>query len=205
MNVIVFGASGKTGSLVVRKALAAGHAITVFAHEQGTHQDGVRQITGDARDPAAVERALAGQDAAIDTIGGRTPYRATDLETAAARNIVEGMRKQRSSRLIVISAMGVGDSAEQAPFWYEHLLMPTFMRGTAKDKAGMEGEVRSSGLAFVIARPPMLSDDPETGSVRIITGEAKGHRITRGDLAQFLVDQLRSDEHLGRAVVVANR
>lgn len=204
MNVIVFGASGKTGSLVVRKALAAGHAVTAFTHGQGTRESGLRQVTGDAQDPAAVERALAGQEAVIDTIGGRTPYRTTDLETATARNIVAGMRRQGSRRLIVISAMGIGDSTGQAPFWYEHLLMPTFMRGTSKDKAGMEGEVTSSGLDFVIARPPMLSDDPETGSIKIITREEKGHKITRGDLAQFLVDQLQRDEHLGRAVVVAN-
>ena len=68
----------------------------------------------------------------------------------------------------------------------------------------MEAAVRASGVAFVIARPPLLSDDPETGSVRIVTGEAKAHKITRGDLAQFLVDQLTTDDNLGKSVVVAN-
>lgn len=204
MKVIVFGASGKTGSLVVDKALAAGHDVTVFTHEKGTTQNGAGAITGDARDAEAVRNALAGQDAVIDTIGGSTPYKETDLETSAARNIVEGMQFQGVKRLVVISAMGVEESMEQAPFWYEYLLVPTFLRGSTKDKTRMENEVRSSGLAFVIVRPPMLSDDPETGAVKIIAGETKGHKIARGDLARFLVDQLQTDENLGKAVTVVN-
>ena len=204
MKVIVFGASGKTGSLVVEKSLAAGHAVTVFIHEKRTKESGVRVIVGSAQDPEAVRNALAGQDAVIDTIGGKTPYKATDLETSAARNIMEGMRVHSVKRLVVISAMGVGDSLEQAPFWYEYLLVPTFLRGSTKDKTGMESDVRSSGLDFVIARPPMLSDDHETGSVKIIVGDTKGHRIARADLARFLVDQLQSDENLGKAVTIVS-
>ncbi|MBC7799165.1 MAG: NAD(P)H-binding protein, partial [Gemmatimonadaceae bacterium] len=57
---------------------------------------------------------------------------------------------------------------------------------------------------FVIARPPMLSDDPETGSVRIVTDGDKAHKITRGDLAQFLVDQLQTDVNIGKRLTVAN-
>ena len=205
MNVIVFGASGKTGSLVVEKALAAGHVVTVFVHN-AAHQkkDGVRVITGDASDSAAVRSAIAGQDAVIDTIGGKTPYKDTELERTAARNIVDAMQEQNVRRLIVVSMMGVGESSEQAPFWYEHILMPTFLRGSTKDKTAMETAVQASRLEFVIARPPILTEDPATGAVKILPPGTKGHKITRADLAQFLVDQLITNEHLGQAVVVAN-
>ncbi|MBC7799897.1 MAG: NAD(P)H-binding protein, partial [Gemmatimonadaceae bacterium] len=191
MKVVIFGASGKTGTLVVEKAKAAGHTVTIFAHSGESREDGVSVVKGDAGDAEAVRRALAGQDAVIDTIGGSTPYKDTDLETSAARNILDGMKTGGAKRLIVISAMGVGDSVEQAPFWYEYLLLTTFLRGSTKDKTNMEAVVEASGVDFVIARPPMLSDDPETGSVRIVTDGDKAHKITRGDLAQFLVDQLQ--------------
>lgn len=204
MKVVIFGASGKTGTLVVEKAKAAGHTVTIFAHGGESREDGVSVVAGDAGDAEAVRRALAGQDAVIDTIGGRTPYKHTDLETSAARNILDGMKSAGAKRLIVISAMGVGDSVEQAPFWYEYLLLTTFLRGSTKDKTNMEAVVGASGVDFVIARPPMLSDDPETGSVRVVADGAKAHKITRGDLAQFLVDQLQTDEHIGKRVTVAN-
>ena len=209
MKIVVFGAGGKTGSLVVAKALAAGHAVTVFVHtavHSGAQQDhaDVRVISGDAGDPEAVRRAVTGQDAVIDTIGGKTPYKDTELERAAAKNIVEAMQAEGVRRLIVVSMMGIGESSEQAPFWYEHLLMPTFLRGSTKDKTAMESTVQASGLEFVIARPPILSEEPATGSVHILPAPTKGHKISREDLAQFLVDQLEDDTHLGQAVVVAN-
>jgi putative NADH-flavin reductase len=205
MNVIVFGATGKTGSLVVEKALTAGHTVTAFVHDAThvTHPD-VRVITGDASDPAAVRQAVAGQDAVIDTIGGKSPYKDTELEQTAARNIINAMHAENVQRLIVVSMMGIGESKDQTPFWYEHLLMPTFLRGSTKDKTAMESAVTTSGLKFVIARPPILTEDAATGSVRVVPLDDKGHKITRADLAQFLVDQLTDDQNLGHSLVIAN-
>lgn len=206
MNVLVFGAQGKTGSLVVERALAAHHTVTIFIHTdtQAVHPTGVRVVTGDAGDLAAVQQAMVGQDAVIDTIGGKTPYKDTDLERTIAANIVQAMQAASVRRLVVVSMLGIGDSKEQTPFWYEYLLLPTFLRGAEKDKTAMEATVRSSGLDFVIARPPMLTEKPPTGSMRIIPAGETGHTITRSDLAQFLVDQLTHDQHLGQAVVIAN-
>ena len=107
-------------------------------------------------------------------------------------------------RLIVVSAMGVGDSAQQAGFVYGKLLMPTMMRGVVKDKTHMEDEIDASGLDFVIARPAALSDDPENGALKVVPEPGRATHTRRGDLARFLVEQLTSDAHLGQAVTVAN-
>lgn len=70
----------------------------------------------------------------------------------------------------------------------------------------MEAAVEASGLDWVIVRPAILSDDPATGDLRTYSADTdeKAHKITRGDLAAFLVDQLSSDEHLRQAVTIAN-
>lgn len=69
----------------------------------------------------------------------------------------------------------------------------------------MESVVAGSGLEYVIARPPLLTDDDPKGSTLVVAPDATGHRISRADLAQFLVDQLTCDDYVGQAVVVANR
>lgn len=204
MNILVFGAAGKTGKLVVDRALAAGHTVTAFVHDPDFAHPEVRVIAGDADNPDTVRKAVVGHDAVIDTIGGKTPYKSTDLETSAARNIVEAMKAEGVNRLLVISMMGVGDSGDQAPFWYEHLLLPTWLHGATPDKSGMEDAVSHSGLRFTIARPPVLSDDPATGSYHIVPAGEKAHKITRADLAQFLVDELLNNAYINQAVVVAN-
>jgi putative NADH-flavin reductase len=215
MKVLIFGANGKTGSLVVDRALTAGHEVTVLVHDPAKfaeHRDPasrgtdrrVAVFTGDATNPTDIRAAMAGQQAVIDTIGGTTPYKSIHLEADAAKAILAEMQAASVKRLIVVSALGVNESAEQAPFWYRYLLMPTFLRGSTKDKAAMEEEVKTQGIDFVIVRPPMLSDDPPTGSVTVIGPLETGHKITRTDLAGFLVDQLSSDQYLNQAVTVVN-
>jgi putative NADH-flavin reductase len=206
MKVLVFGATGKTGGLVVNRAIAKGHTVSVLVREPEKFSHAAVQVfPGDSTHPSDVRQAVRGQDAVIDTIGGTTPYKSTDLESSSAHNIIQAMQAEGVGRLIVVSMMGIGDSKEQTPFWYEHLLMPTFLHGSTKDKTAMEGEVKSSGLDFVIARPPLLKDDPATGQVKVLSGEETGHTITRADLADFLVDQLGQEAHLGQAVTVVNQ
>lgn len=209
MKVVVFGAGGKTGHLVVDRAVAAGHEVTAFVRDpeefrRAGGNDRASLAAGDATDAAAVDAAVAGRDAVIDAIGGKTPYKETDLERTAAETILRAMREHGVRRLVAVSGLGVGDSVEQTPFWVTHLVMPTFLRGMAKDKEAMEGEVRASGVDFVLVRAAFLNDDPATGSVRVFEGHEKAHKITRADLARFVVEQLSSAAHLNRAVTVGN-
>ena len=206
MNLIVFGATGKTGSLVVEQALAKGHIVTVLVRDPSkVKATNVKVVTGDATKPSDVLKAMRGQQAAIDSIGGTTPYKATKLERTSAQNIVAAMKAENVRRLIVVSMMGLGESYSQAPFWYKYLLMPTFLHGSTKDKAAMEAVVKSSGLSYLIARPPILVEGPATGKIKILENGEIGHKITRADLASFLVDQLDTDLYLGRPVTVVNR
>ncbi|HEY1742738.1 MAG TPA: SDR family oxidoreductase [Granulicella sp.] len=205
MKVLVFGATGKTGGLIVDRAVAKGHEVTVLVRDANKFtREGVRILTGDATKPNDVLKAVRGQEAVIDAIGGATPYKTTRLESTSVRNIIEAMQTEDVQRLIVISMMGLGESRAQAPFWYKYLLMTTFLHGSTADKALMEGEVTTSGLDYLIARPPILKDEPPTGSVTVLGSGAIGHAITRADLANFLVDQLEGNDHLGRAVTVVN-
>jgi uncharacterized protein YbjT (DUF2867 family) len=205
MNLLVFGATGKTGSLVVERTLAKGHAVSVLVRDPAKFtRPNVRVFTGDATNPSDVLTAMIDQQAVIEAIGGNTPYKTTQLETTFVRNIIAAMRTENVPRLIIVSMMGIGESRAQAPFWYKHLLMPTFLRGSTQDKTNKEAAVIASGLDYVIARPPILKDTAAVGHVNILGPGATGHTITRADLANFLVDQLETDANLLQAVTVVN-
>jgi putative NADH-flavin reductase len=184
MKVLVIGAAGKSGEALVNEALAAGHKVTAFV--RGTSQykkENVRVVAGDVLDAAAVDVAVAGQDAVIDALGGKTPWKVTTMETNAAHNIVDAMRRNGVRRLLKISVVGAGESVKNAGFFNEHLLMRTFLKGLLVDKAGMEAKID-------IAR--VLSTE---------SGE-KAHKIGRADLAAFIVQQLESHQYVRQAVTV---
>ena len=206
MKVLVVGAAGKTGREVVKQALAAGHEVTAFVHQADDFDAAnVRVVEGDATDGAEIEKAIIGQDAVIDTIGGATPYKTTTLEASAASAIINAMKRNGVRRLVVTSMLGEGESKANASI-YERLLLATFLRGANKDKAAMESAVKASDLDWVILRPAILNDDAATGDVRVFDAETgeKAHKITRADLAAFMLEQLSGDEYLHKAVTVAN-
>jgi NAD(P)-dependent dehydrogenase (short-subunit alcohol dehydrogenase family) len=147
MKVLVIGASGKSGEALVNEALAVGHKVTAFVRDAAQYKKAnVRVFAGDVLDAAAVDLAVAGQDAVIDALGGKTPWKVTTMETNAAHNIVDAMRRNGVRRLLKISVVGAGESIKNAGFFNEHLLMRTFLRGLLVDKAGMEAEIEGSNL-----------------------------------------------------------
>ena len=209
MKILVVGATGKTGRLVVDRALAAGHMVVALVHDpKDTEKDplpaGAGIVHGDVQNPTRLEHAMQGCEAVIDTLGGKTPWKSTEHESNAARVVLEVMDRVGAKRLIVISVLGAGESIEQAPWMYEHILMPTFLHGAIPDKNKMESEIRASHVNWVLVRPPVLNDHDAKGTVNIVPPGEIAHHITRADLAQFLVDQLTSNQYLGQAVTVAN-
>jgi uncharacterized protein YbjT (DUF2867 family) len=90
--VVVFGASGRTGRLLVEQALAAGHAVTAFVRDPArlpvTHAR-LRVVRGDVRDPQRVAEAVAGQDAVLSALGPNKPE--FDAMALGARHILAAM------------------------------------------------------------------------------------------------------------------
>ena len=206
MKILVIGAGGKTGGEVVKQALAAGHEVTAFVHKADEYNvENVRVVEGDATDGAAVEKAVVGQDAVLDTIGGKTPYKTTTLEASVAAAIIAAMKRNGVRRLVVTSMIGEGESKSNSTL-FVRLLLFTFLRGADKDKAAMESAVKASGLDWIILRPAILSDDAATGNVKVFDAETgeKAHKITRADLAAFMIKQLSNDQYLHKAVTIAN-
>ncbi|CAA9269086.1 MAG: hypothetical protein AVDCRST_MAG57-2970 [uncultured Blastococcus sp.] len=208
MRVLVLGAGGKTGGAVVEQAQAAGHQVTAFVHHAGDYAGpaGVDVAQGDATDADVLAAAVAGHDAVIDTIGGKTPYKSnTTLEADVARAVIAAMTRSGVRRLLVTSSVGVGDSLANGTLGLR-VLLKTFLRGSTADKGAMEGAVTASGLDWTIARPAILTDKAATGTVRTFdpaTGE-KARRISRVELAAWLVAQLDHSDNVRRAVTVAS-
>lgn len=208
MKILIIGATGGTGEALVQQALAAGHEVTAFVRDASEYHRAVAWVVeGDVLDAAKVADAVAGQDAVIDALGGSTPWKETGLEPNAAHNVVAAMRQHGVRRLVVISALGVRESQANAGFFYEHLLMPTLLRGALADKTKMEADLEAgvSDLDWVLVRPATLTNGEMTSNVQVFSAdtEEKAHRISRADVAAFMLAQVTGDTYLRQAVTIA--
>ncbi|MGI9598584.1 MAG: NAD(P)-dependent oxidoreductase, partial [Acidimicrobiales bacterium] len=117
MRVIIFGATGKTGRLVVRRALDEGHRVTAFGRSVDSLAEDEPEIDihkGDVFDHDSVAEATTGHDAVIVCLGS-TGLRDRDTLSAGTANVVDAMVDRSVERLIVLSAAGVGESWRQIP------------------------------------------------------------------------------------------
>lgn len=199
MRVIVFGATGKTGRHATRLALDRGHEVTAFGRsaDRLDHEPGLSAFKGDALDPDAVGAAVEGHDGVIVCLGS-TGLRDSTTLAAGTASIVAAVDSHGVERLVVLSAAGVGDSWAQIP-WSSRLAFKTMLRNILADHGAQEAVVKRSRSDWTIVRSAVLTDKPATGAVTATkTGATK--RISRADLASYLVDQL-TDASLTRQAI----
>jgi putative NADH-flavin reductase len=205
MNILIFGASGGTGRLLTRQALAQGHTVTAFVRTPTkldlTHPL-LTVIVGDVSDRPAVARAVQGQVAVLSALGAATPFRRDPALVAGVRHIVDAMTGAGVQRLIYLSFLGVGDSRRDAGFFIRHVASRLLRQPTADHELN-ERAIRESGLLWTIVRPPKLTNGRLTGSYRIgehIRARSPMPLLSRADVAQAMLRQLDDPAHV-RAVV----
>lgn len=203
MKVLVLGATGGTGSHVLRVALSAGHDVTVLVRDPTSLDvsDGVTVLTGDATSAEDVRSAVAGQDAVLNAVGSRNIRHPIEVEVGRA--LLPAMHEAGVDRLIVCSAFGVGDSQADANT-LQRVFFHTVLGKVYAAKEVADAEVRESGLDWTLVYPTRLSDDPATGELAVgeRLPEGAGIHITRADVARFMIAQLTTGTWSRKTVVV---
>ena len=206
MKIAIFGATGGTGSELVKQALGRGHSVTIFVRnpaQLAKKGDGLTIITGDIHDLSSVERSIQGQEAVICALGARG-LKKTMIRTEGTVNIIDAMKKNNVRRLMVVSAMGVGDSWNSLSM-VNKLFFALLLKNTQEDHETQEAAVKESGLDWTIIRPSGLVDTPRTGVYSI--GEnirAKTSQIPRADVADFILNELEKQALVHKAVTITN-
>jgi uncharacterized protein YbjT (DUF2867 family) len=206
-KILVLGATGGIGRLIVSQALARRYEVTALVRspEKASDLKGAKLVIGDARDGMALREALKGQDAVVSALGTpASPFREVTLLSTSTRALVDAMYLEHVSRLVCITGIGAGDSAGHGGFLFDRLIFPLLLRKVYADKNRQEAIVADSGLDWVVVRPSVLNDKPVRDKVRALTDLSGFHggSISRQDVANFVLDQVRADTWLHRSPLV---
>jgi putative NADH-flavin reductase len=184
----VLGGTGPAGRQIVTQAIEAGHWVTALARRPERLEFQHPRLTtagGDvAADDQVLARILPGHDVVVSALGRGGSLRAEGLIARSASRIVTSMERAGISRLVFLSAYGVGGSAPHAPRIFR-LMFRLMLADIYADKAAGEAIVRASGLHWTILAPVVLTNGPPSGHCRMaedlpIRGLA---RVSRADVA----------------------
>lgn len=206
MQLVVFGATGKTGLGLIKLALAGGHSVTAFARTPSKLRGyRVRVFKGAVTEPIAVSHAVKGQDAVLCVLGQRAPFERDPELTIGMRNILQAMQEHDVRRFVYLSFAGVPEGRRRGGVLLNWVLAPLLFN-VAAGHAEREAWIKLSEVDWTMVRPVMLSDRPHTGKYRYgqhIRPTSFLPRIGRPDVADLMLHVLndRSTFHKGLQVM----
>jgi uncharacterized protein YbjT (DUF2867 family) len=204
-RVLIVGATGGTGRELVSQALEHGYAVTALVRDPSRLRVAHPRLTvvqGDVLDTASVEKAMRGQDAVLSALGHKRYFYPTRILSEGTRNVLRAMETHGVRRFVCETSLGIGDSAGRLGLYYTLFVVPVILPFYFWDKTRQERIIAGSGLEWVIVRPGALTNGDRRG--RFQHGLGVGSwlwtvRISRADVAAFMLSQLSSDAYLRSA------
>ena len=177
-NILVAGATGATGKIIVERLCELGLSTRLFVRDKNRLSDSrnIDVVEGNALDQPDCVRAASGCDAIICTIGERfIPKDHSIVDGDGIINLVDAAQTTGVSRFILVSSLGVGDTWDWLPFpvkWFFRLfgLVPIL-----KEKERSEAHLRKTQLDWTVIYPAMLTNSKMTSEPLIVKeGRAGG-------------------------------
>jgi uncharacterized protein YbjT (DUF2867 family) len=200
--VLVTGATGQTGRLLVTELVKQGFAVRAMTRSPdaaGAFGPGVKPVVADVTQPSSLAAAVAGVDTVISTLGARFPvgdngFEAVDWE--GNRALMDAARAAGVRHFILLSA----GSAGRDGFPYSWSISPYPW------KAKSEAHLRASGLPYTIIAAGGLRDyaGGEKGVLLAPRAQYVSAEVSRGDVAQVLAACVGNAAALGKTITMVN-
>ena len=204
MLIALFGATGRTGRLVLERLQARGDQVRALARDPRklVPHPGLAAIAGDARDVAAVRRVVAGADAIVCCLGMQDiTVPATDFSDSV-RTIVDAARAAGVRRVVAIASAGVLPDA-RGGLRNQHGLPAAFANIAAEHTRNLR-TLEASGLDWTLMCPIDLVDAPGGTARWAFEDLPAGSHTGYADLADTIVAMLGRRDAFGRRVGVVS-
>jgi hypothetical protein len=219
-NILILGASGRTGRIVVSQAIERGFTVTVLVRKASVFEEsqGLRIVEGSPLQLDDLKRAAAASEplsAIVSTLGqtrasGNPWSKVTSPQTFmtdATRNAIEVARAHSIPKIVIMSLFGVGGSWKNMNLMIKGVFRHSNMWQTVEDGNGVDEVVKASGLNFVLVRSTALMGT-EIKPVQQLgeNGEKAGFMpsISPPSVAGFLLDAVERSTWDGQTPVVSN-
>jgi putative NADH-flavin reductase len=203
MKIGIIGASKGIGYSLLNLALEEGNEVSILVRDPSKieiNNSRLNIVKGDIRNLDSVKSVVTGQDAICICIGIAPTNKPVDVFSKGVENVLSAMATESSQKLISVTGIGAGETKGHGGFLYDKILNPLLLKSIYADKDRQEAIIKASKVEWLIVRPGFLTDGERTGKYRVIDDLSgiKAGKISRLDVADFILKQLTNPTHFGK-------
>lgn len=202
-NIIVFGATGRTGFQIVKRGLERGHKVTAFVRDPAKFtliHPNLKVVKGDALIQQDVSKSMAGANTVVNALSSdEASHRLVFIN-----NIINAMREHQIKRVIAIGGIGALQASEHLKV-YETTAFPKEYIDVTQAHVRVLDALLTSCNEFTFVCPPMIKEGERTGVYKTQDRyPTQGWNILSGDLADFIIKEIDENKFVGRKVGISN-
>lgn len=198
MKLVVFGATGKTGHLLIQQALDRGDDVTAVVRNprrMTIGHDRLRVVEANVFEPEAIAPSIKASDAVVSSLG-KTSKQQPHVCQLGTRAIMKAMEDTGVRRLVVVSnSAHTSEEGDVLPRRLVQKLLNNILKVPFDDLRRMEEEIRAAKLAWTILQAARMTDGERTGKYRLEVGKhvRNGWKISRADVADAILRLIDDD------------
>jgi len=202
MNILLLGATGRVGNVLLQKLLEDGHQIVALVRspQKITLQSPqIHIIEGNVLDEQALEHAITVLP--IDAVMSALNTDKNDTLSKYSPSLIRLMDQHGIKRVITIGTAGILNSrGNPAIYRFESDESKRKLTTAVKDHLALYQNLKESNLDWTIVCPTYLPDGEETGVYRVEADmlPADGRKISVQDTGSFAYAQLTDDTYIGK-------
>ena len=208
MKIIVFGATGSVGEKIVNQALEKGYSVTAFVRNpekltSNSHPNS-NIFQGDVLKLADVKEAVKNQDVVLCALGDG---KIGKIRAEGTKQIITALKDSTTNRFICQSTIGAGNSYTNLNFIWKYVMFGFLLKKVLPDHNLQEKYIMESDLDYTIVRPSALTDGEISTNYQENFDETVKKlslKISRPDVANFMIQQIDSKKYLKKAVSISN-
>ena len=199
-RIVVVGAHGRTGLLIVELLVKAGDTVVATIrnpkHMVDLVKRGAETVILDLEQSTGPEFARQFKDAdAVVFAAGSGAGESSEIDSKGVRKTLRAAEKAEVKRYVAISSIGASTGMRLAGKWATDEMKDYYKHKRLAGKA-----IMASALDWTIIEPGELTESKPTGKVTLSTEAIPEKTVPRADVAAVVVAALKTPRTKGKAL-----
>lgn len=206
-KIAVLGGGGRTGKYIITELLRQGYGIKALLRNPETFEftsPSIEILKGDALEPNAILSLTEGCQAILSTIGQRKDEPLVGSQ--ATINVLNAMAEHNMQRYILVAGLNVDtpfDNKSPAIRAATEWMKASFPEIHA-DRQKTYSILSASNQNWTLVRVPLIEFTDTQGKIMVSLEDCMGNKISAGDIATFVIQQLTDDAYSRKSPFIAN-